>query len=163
MLKAQNRKQFIDLCRDNQVVTPFDFVRRSPFSLDGQEYMAKATSALGVSFSMYRRDEVIVVEKTTSLLANAQQIEHDGRTWLMKPAHFFRKNVQCSIRCRHKSRCHRACQIFLPAVRHHDRSAAQCANSATGVHAVACGEIVNDRHGGRHIIPRLETYLPPSG
>jgi len=96
MLKAQRRKQFIDVCRGNQLVTSFDFVRRSPFSLDGQEYVAKATSVLGVSFSLYRADEVIVVEKTTSLLANAQQIEHDGRTWLMKPARYFGKtfNVQ---------------------------------------------------------------------
>jgi hypothetical protein len=91
MLKAQRRKQFIDVCRSNQLVTSFDFARRSPFSLDGQEYMAKATSVLGVSFSLYRRDEVIVVEKTTSLLANAQQIEHNGRTWLMKPARYFGK------------------------------------------------------------------------
>ena len=96
MLKAQRRKQFIDVCSGNQLVTSFDFVRRSPFSLAGQEYMAKATSLLGVSFSLYRGDEVIVVEKTTSLLANAQRIEHDGRTWLMKPAHYFGKtfNVQ---------------------------------------------------------------------
>jgi hypothetical protein len=91
MLKAQRRKQFIDVCRGKQLVTSFDFVRRSPFSLDGQEYMAKATSVLGVSFSLYRADEVIIVEKTTSLLANAQQIEHDGRTWLMKPARYFGK------------------------------------------------------------------------
>ena len=91
MLKAQRRKQFIDVYRGNQLVTSFDFVRRSPFSLDGQEYMAKATSVLGVSFSLYRGAEAIVVEKTTSLLANAQQIEHDGRTWLMKPARYFGK------------------------------------------------------------------------
>ena len=91
MLKAKRRKQFIDVCRGNQVVTSFDFVRRSPFSVDGREYMAKATSVLGVSFSLYRGDEVIVVEKTTSLLANTQQIEHDGRTWLMKPARYFGK------------------------------------------------------------------------
>jgi hypothetical protein len=68
MLKAESRMQFIDVCRGNQVVTSFDFVKRSPFSIDGQEYMAKATSVLGVSFSLYRDDEVIVVEKTTSLL-----------------------------------------------------------------------------------------------
>lgn len=91
MLKAQRRKQFIDVCRGDQLVTSFNFVRRSPFSVDGQEYMAKATSLLGVSFSLYRGDEVVVVEKTTSLLANAQQIEHDGRTWLMKPARYFAK------------------------------------------------------------------------
>jgi hypothetical protein len=91
MLKAQRRKQFIDVCHGNQLVTSFDFVRRSPFSLDGQEYMAKATSLLGVSFSLHRGDEAIVVEKTTSILTNAQQIEHDGRTWLMKPAHYFGK------------------------------------------------------------------------
>ena len=96
MLRAQRRKQFIDVSRGNQLVTSFDFVRRPPFSLDGQEYMAKATSVLGVSFSLYRGAEAIVVEKTTSLLANAQQIEHDGRTWLMKPARYFGKtfNVQ---------------------------------------------------------------------
>jgi len=91
MLKAQRRKQFIDVCLGNQVVTSFDFVRRSPFALDGQEYVAKPTSVLGVSFSLYRGDEVIVVEKTTSLLADTQQIEHDGRTWLMKPARYFGK------------------------------------------------------------------------
>lgn len=91
MLKAQRRKQFIDVRRGDQLVTSFDFVRRAPFSLDGQEYMAKATSLLGVSFSLYRGDEAIVVEKTTSLLANAQQIEHGGRTWLMKPARYFGK------------------------------------------------------------------------
>ncbi len=91
MLKAQRRKQFIDVCRGDQLVTSFDFVRRSPFSLDGQEYMAKATSLLGVSFSLHRGDEVIVVEKTTSVLTNAQQIEHNGRTWLMKPARYFGK------------------------------------------------------------------------
>jgi hypothetical protein len=91
MLKAQRRKQFINVCRGNQLVTSFDFVRRSPFSVDGQEYMAKATSVLGVSFSLHRGAETIVVEKTTSLLANAQQIEHDGRTWLMKPARYFGK------------------------------------------------------------------------
>ena len=91
MPEAQRREQFIDVCRGNQLVTSFDFMRRSPFSLDGQEYLAKATSVLGVSFSLYRGDEAIVVEKTTSLLANAQQIEHDGRTWLMKPARYFGK------------------------------------------------------------------------
>jgi hypothetical protein len=91
MLKAQRRKQFIDVCRGDQLVTSFDFVRRSAFSLDGQEYMAKPTSVLGVSFSLYRGDEVVVVEKTTSLLANTQQIEHGGRTWLMKPARYFGK------------------------------------------------------------------------
>src|SRR5215469_13342505 len=91
MLKAQRRKQFIDVYRGNQVITSFDFVRRSPFSLDGQEYMAKVTSLLGESFSLYRGDEVIVVEKTTSLLANTQQIAHDGRSWLMKPARYFGK------------------------------------------------------------------------
>jgi hypothetical protein len=91
MLKARRRKRFIDVYRGNQVVTSFDFVRRLPFSLDGQEYMAKATSLLGVSFSLYRGDEVIVVEKTTSLLANTQQIAHDGRSWLMKPARYFGK------------------------------------------------------------------------
>ena len=67
------------------------FCETVAISLDGQEYMAKATSVLGVSFSLYRGDEVIVVEKTTSLLANAQQIKHDGRTWLMKPARYFGK------------------------------------------------------------------------
>jgi hypothetical protein len=91
MLKAQRRKQFIDVCRGDQLVTSFDFVRRSAFSLDGQDYMAKPTSVLGVSFSLYRGDEVVVVEKTTSLLANTQQIEHGGRTWLMKPARYFGK------------------------------------------------------------------------
>ena len=91
MFKAQRRKQFIDVSRGNLPVTSFDFVRRSPFSLDGQEYMAKATSVLGVSFSLHRGDEVVVVERTTSLLANAQQVEHDGRTWLMKPARYFGK------------------------------------------------------------------------
>jgi hypothetical protein len=91
MLKAQRRKQFIDVRRGDQPVTSFNFVRWSPFSVDGQEYMTKATSLLGVSFSLYRGDEVIVVEKTTSLLANAQEIEHDGRTWLMKPARYFGK------------------------------------------------------------------------
>ncbi len=91
MLKAQRRKQFIDVCRGDQFLTSFDFVRRSPFSLDGQEYTAKSTSLLGVSFSLHRGDEVVVVEKTISLLANAQQIEHDGRTWLMKPASYFGK------------------------------------------------------------------------
>ncbi len=91
MLKARRRKQFIDVCRDNRLVTSFNYVRWSPFSLDGHEYMAKATSVLGVSFSLYRGDEAVVVEKTTSLLANAQQIEHDGRTWLMKPARYFGK------------------------------------------------------------------------
>jgi hypothetical protein len=89
MLKAQRRKQFIDVHRGDQLVTSFDFVKRGPFSLDGQEYLAKATSLLGVSFSLYRGDEAVVVEKTTSLLANAQQIEHDGRTWMMKPARYF--------------------------------------------------------------------------
>ena len=89
MLKAQRRKQLIDVCRGNQLVTSFDFVRRSPFSLDGHEYMVKATSLLGVSFSLHRGDEVVVVEKTTSLLTNAQQIEHNGSTWLMKPARYF--------------------------------------------------------------------------
>ncbi len=91
MLKAQRRKQLIDVYRSDQLVTSFDFVRRSPFSLDGQEYMAKATSLLGVSFSLYRGDEAIVVEKTTSLLTNAQQIEHGGRSWSMKPASYFGK------------------------------------------------------------------------
>jgi hypothetical protein len=91
MLKAQRRKQFIDVCRDNQLVTSFDFTKRSPFSLDGEEYMTKATSILGVSFSLHRGDEVIAAEKTTSLLANAHQFEHDGRTWLMKPARYFGK------------------------------------------------------------------------
>lgn len=91
MLMAQRRKQFIDVSRGDQLVTSFDFVRRAPFSLDGQEYLAKATSLLGVSFSLYRGDQAIVVEKTTSLLANAQQIEHDGRTWMMKPARYFGK------------------------------------------------------------------------
>lgn len=93
MLKAQRRKQFIEVCRGDQPVTSFDFVRWSPFSLDGQEYMAKATSVLGVSFSLYRGDEVIIVEKTTSLLTGAQQIEHGGRTWLMKPANYFGKTL----------------------------------------------------------------------
>ncbi len=91
MLRAQRRKQFIDVSRGDQPVTSFDFVRRPPFSLDGQEYMAKATSLLGVSFSLFRGDEAVVVEKTTSILTNAQQIEHDGRTWLMKPASYFGK------------------------------------------------------------------------
>jgi hypothetical protein len=89
MLTAQRRKQFIDVRRGNQLVTSFDFVRRSPFSLDGQEYTAKATSLLGVAFSLQRGDEVIVVEKTTSILTNAQQIEHNDGTWLMKPARYF--------------------------------------------------------------------------
>jgi hypothetical protein len=91
MLKARRRKQFIDVYRDDELVTSFNFMKRSSFSLDGQDYMAKATSVLGVSFSLYRGDEAVVVEKTTSLLANAQQIEHGGRTWLMKPAHYFGK------------------------------------------------------------------------
>jgi hypothetical protein len=93
MLKAQRRKQFIDVFSGNQPVTSFDFVRWSPFLLDGQEYMAKATSVLGVSFSLFRGDEAVVVEKTTSLLTAAQQIEHGGRTWLMKPAHYFGKTL----------------------------------------------------------------------
>ena len=38
-----------------------------------------------------RDDEAVVVEKTTSLFANAQQIEHGGSTWLMKPARYFGK------------------------------------------------------------------------
>jgi len=91
MLKAQRRKQFIEVYRGDQVVTSFNFVKWSPFSLDGQDYVAKATSLLGVSFSLYRGDDVVVVKKTTSLLANAQQIEHDGRTWLMRPARYFGK------------------------------------------------------------------------
>lgn len=91
MLRAQRRKQFIDVHRGDQRITSFDFVRRPPFSLDGQEYMAKATSLLGVSFSLFRGDEAVVVEKTTSILTNAQQIEHDGRTWLMTPASYFGK------------------------------------------------------------------------
>ena len=36
MLKAQRRKQFIDVCRGNQLVTSFDFVRRSPFPSTGK-------------------------------------------------------------------------------------------------------------------------------
>ena len=44
MPEAQRREQFIDVCRGNQLVTSFDFMRRSPFSLDGQEYLAKATT-----------------------------------------------------------------------------------------------------------------------
>ena len=91
MLKAQRRKQFIEVYRGDQLITSFNFVKWSPFSLDGQDYIAKATSLLGVSFSLYRGDDVVVIEKTTSLLANAQQIEHDGRTWLMKPARYFGK------------------------------------------------------------------------
>jgi len=91
MLKAQRRKQFIDVRRGDQFVTSFDFERRSPFALDGQEYGVKATSVLGLSFSLYRGDEVVVAEKTTSILTNAQQIEHDGTTWSMKPAHYFAK------------------------------------------------------------------------
>jgi hypothetical protein len=91
MLKAQRRKQFIDVCRGDQLVTSFNYVKWSPFSLDGRDYIAKATSLLGVSFSLYRGDDVVVIERTTSLLANAQQIEHDGRTWLMKPARYFGK------------------------------------------------------------------------
>jgi len=91
MLKAQRRKQFIEVYRGDQLVTSFNFVKWSPFSLDGQDYLAKATSLLGVSFSLYRGDDVVVVKKTTSLLANAQQIEHDGRTWLMRPARYFGK------------------------------------------------------------------------
>ncbi|MDE1932903.1 hypothetical protein [Bradyrhizobium sp.] len=89
MLKAQRRKQLMDVSRGDQLLTSFDFVRRSPFSLNGHEYVAKATSLLGVSFALYRGDEVVVIEKTTSLLTNAQQIEHDGKTWLMKPASYF--------------------------------------------------------------------------
>jgi len=91
MLKAQRRKQFIEVYRGDQLITSFNFVKWSPFSLDGQDYIAKATSLLGVSFSLYRGEDVVVIEKTTSLLANAQQIEHDGRTWLMKPARYFGK------------------------------------------------------------------------
>ncbi|HET7888772.1 MAG TPA: hypothetical protein VFL62_21320 [Bradyrhizobium sp.] len=91
MLKARRRKQFIDVSRGDQVITSLDFVKRSPFSLDGQEYMAKATSSLGLSFSLFRGDEAVVAEKTTSILTDARQIEHDGRTWLMKPAHYFAK------------------------------------------------------------------------
>lgn len=91
MLKAQRRKQFIDVYRDDQLVTSFDYVRRSPFHLAGQEYTTKATSLLGMSFSLYRGDEEIAVETTTSLLTDAQQIEHGGRTWLMKPASYFGK------------------------------------------------------------------------
>jgi len=91
MLKAQRRKQFIEVYRGDQLVTSFNFVKWSPFSLDGQDYLAKATSLLGVSFSLYRGDDVVVIEKTTSLWANAQQIEHDGRTWLMRPARYFGK------------------------------------------------------------------------
>ncbi len=91
MLKARRRKQLIDVCRDNQLLTSFNYVRWSPFSLGGHEHMVKATSVLGVSFSLYRGDEAVVVEKTTSLLANAQQIEHDGRRWSMKPARYFGK------------------------------------------------------------------------
>jgi hypothetical protein len=91
MLKAQRRKQFIEVYRGDQLVTSFNFVKWSPFSLDGQDYLAKATSLLGVSFSLYRGDDAVVIEKTTSLWANAQQIEHDGRTWLMRPARYFGK------------------------------------------------------------------------
>jgi ABC-type amino acid transport system permease subunit len=89
MLKAQRRKQFIDVFSGDQLVTSCDYVKQSPFSLDGQDYTVKATSLLGVSFSLCRGDEVVIVEKTTALLANTQQVEHDGRTWLMKPASFF--------------------------------------------------------------------------
>jgi len=91
MLKAQRGKQFIEVYRGDQLVTSFNFVKWSPFSLDGQDYLAKATSLLGVSFSLYRGDDAVVIEKTTSLWANAQQIEHDGRTWLMRPARYFGK------------------------------------------------------------------------
>jgi len=91
MLKAQRRKQFIEVYRGDQLVTSFNFVKWSPFSLDGQDSLAKATSLLGVSFSLYRGDDAVVIEKTTSLWANAQQIEHDGRTWLMRPARYFGK------------------------------------------------------------------------
>ena len=91
MLKAQRRKQFIEVYRGDQLVTSFNYVKWSPFSLGGQDYLAKATSLLGASFSLYRGDEVVVIEKTTSLLANAQQIEHKGRTWSMKPARYFGK------------------------------------------------------------------------
>jgi len=48
MLKAQRRKQFIEVYRGDQLVTSFNFVKWSPFSLDGQDYLAKATSLLGV-------------------------------------------------------------------------------------------------------------------
>ena len=91
MLKAQRRKQFIDVRRGDQLVASFDFVRRSSFLVDGQDYMAKATSVLGVSFSLFRGEQAVVVEKTTSLLANAQEIAHDGRTWQMQPARYFGK------------------------------------------------------------------------
>jgi len=94
MLRAQRRKQFIDVSRGDQLVTSFDFARRSPFFLDGEEYMAKATSVLGLSFALFRGDEAVVVEKTTSILTDAQQIEHGGRTWLMKPAHYFAKTFK---------------------------------------------------------------------
>ena len=91
MLKAQGRKQFVDVRRDDQLVTSFDFEKRLPFWLDGQEYTPKKTSVLGVSFSLHRGDEAVVVQKTTSLLADAQTIEHDGSAWSMKPARYFGK------------------------------------------------------------------------
>ena len=91
MLRAQRRKQFIDVSRGDHILASFDFVRRASFSIDGQDYIAKATSLLGLSFSLFRGDEAVVAEKTTSILADARQIEHDGRTWLMKPAHYFAK------------------------------------------------------------------------
>ena len=94
MLKARRRKQFIDVHCNNRLVTSFNFVKRSSFSLDGQEYLVNPTGVLGVSFSLHRGDEIVVVQKTTSLLTNAQQIEHDGRTWLMKPARYFGKTFK---------------------------------------------------------------------
>jgi hypothetical protein len=50
MLKAQRRKQFIDVCRDNQVVTSFDFVRRSPFSLTGRNTWLRRRAHLACHF-----------------------------------------------------------------------------------------------------------------
>ena len=91
MLIAQRRKQFIDVHRDQQLITSFDFVRRQPFTLDGRTYIGKATNILGTSFSLFDGEEAVVVEKTTSIWADAQQIEHGGQTWAMKPARYFGK------------------------------------------------------------------------
>jgi hypothetical protein len=96
MLKAQRRKRFIDVRQSETLITSFDYVRLSPFEIAGRQYQVKATSILVVSFSLFQGDDAVVVEKTKSILTNAQQIEHAGKTWQMKPAHYFSRRFNVS-------------------------------------------------------------------
>jgi len=69
MLKARKRQKFIDVRYGGHLITSFDYVKRLPFSLDGQEYVGGSTNVLGTSYALFRGGEPVFIRKMASLLA----------------------------------------------------------------------------------------------